>query len=265
MKDAFGILTLNIGNPAVERAERQLDWLSARSEDVLVLTETCDSKGTRLIAERLAGAGWDVRLPLPADGERGVLVASRVRLAARAGDVTPYLPARAELVGLAGATLDVIGVYVPSRDESTVKTERKRRFVSELATALDRRPERSAVLIGDLNILEPQHRPRRHEFVDWEYAVYDGLLGAGWLDAYRLAHPDAMEYSWVGHHDDGYRFDHAFVTSDLRDRVATCGYAHETRELGLTDHSAMLLELTAIPVERLEVEASLSGDPMALF
>lgn len=41
----LSLLTLNIANPSPERAERQLSWLAARDEDVLVLTETKDSAG----------------------------------------------------------------------------------------------------------------------------------------------------------------------------------------------------------------------------
>ncbi len=36
----LSLLTLNIANPSPERAERQLGWLAARDEDVLVLIET---------------------------------------------------------------------------------------------------------------------------------------------------------------------------------------------------------------------------------
>lgn len=46
----LSLLTLNIANPSPERAERQLGWLAARDEDVLVLTETKDSAGCRLPA-----------------------------------------------------------------------------------------------------------------------------------------------------------------------------------------------------------------------
>jgi exonuclease III len=121
------------------------------------------------------------------------------------------------------------------------------------------------VLIGDLNIVEPNHRPRYGHFLAWEYAFYDGLLRSGWSDAYRLRHPDAMDHSWVGPHDDGYRFDHGLVTGDLRARVARCDYIHETRELGLSDHSAMTLALDGIATEPLDVAPTLSTAPPSLF
>ncbi len=47
---SLSVLTLNIANPSVERAQRQLEWLATRDEDVFVLTETKASDGCRLLA-----------------------------------------------------------------------------------------------------------------------------------------------------------------------------------------------------------------------
>lgn len=265
MKRTLSLLTLNIASPSVERAERLLEWLSGRPDDILVLTETSPGPGTALTAQRLRHAGWELRFPAPGSGERGVMVAARVALAPRGADVIEYLPARAERVTLALEQLDVIGVYVPSRDGTAVKTERKQAFVRALAPALEGGKRRAAVLIGDFNIVEPDHRPRRSEFAAWEYDFYRGLLATGWHDAYRLIRPEGMEYSWVGHHDDGYRFDHVFVTETLADDVEACGYLHEPRELGLSDHSAMALQLSAVGVRELDVDDSLTAEHGALF
>lgn len=263
--DTLAILTMNVGNPSRQRAERQLEWLDQRDEDVLVLTETSANQGSDLLAARLSGVGWDVRYPLPDPGERGVLLASRARLLPRERDFVDYLPPRVEAATVAGGALHIVGVYVPSRDASVTKTERKQRFVGALTAALDTRPSNPRVLIGDLNILEPDHRPRYPWFSDWEYALYERLLAAGWLDAYRLTHPTGMEHSWISHDGDGYRYDHVFVSAELSDRVAACDYVHDTREQGLTDHSAMTLTLLQTPAERIEVIPSLSGSPPALF
>lgn len=261
----LGILTLNVGNPSRERAARQLAWLDSREEHVLVLTETCDSKGTALLGERLAHAGWLVESPVPANGDRGVLVASRVRLVSGETRVAQPLGARAVQVAVAGGP-DVIGVYVPSRDTSETKTDRKRRFVAAFSDALSARRGGAAILVGDLNIVEPLHRPRRREFLDWEFGLYEDLASGGqWADAYRVVQPEAMDYSWVGRDDDGYRFDHAFVTRDLVSAVAGCSYVHETRDLGLSDHSALSLSITAGSTELLDGIGSISRDPAALF
>ncbi len=262
--ETIGVLAMNIGNPSRERAERQLEWLQERPEHVLVLTETAPSAGCDLIVERLKGARWQVRFPRPGDGERGVLIASRVAIEERGGDVVSHLPARAERAVLGGGLLEVLGIYVPSRDASVAKTERKRTFLAALSDAVEAAPEHG-VLIGDLNILEPSHQPRYAWFADWEYDFYRGLLEAGWVDAYRLRSPERIEHSWESHDGDGYRYDHAFVSLALAERVLECSYVHETRELGLTDHSAMTLTLKLDGAQPLDVHESLMGEPTTLF
>ncbi len=261
-RDRLGVLTLNIGSPSAQRAERQLEWLAAREEDVIVLTETCATAGTRLLGDRLAAAGWDVVGPALDDGERGVLVASRLAGGRFDDAVLAYLPSRA--VSVRGAGVDVLGVYVPSRDESRVKIARKERFVRELGAAVRRWAARPAVLIGDLNVLEPDHRPRYAFFRDWEYGLYADLIADGWVDAYRRERTGPIEHSWVGPDDDGFRFDHAFVSAPLAGALRSCAMLHETRELGLTDHSALTVSVACGAVERLQI-GSLSAEPLALF
>ena len=51
MTTTLDVLTFNLNNPSRERAERQLDYLAARPESVLVLTETADSAGCALLAD----------------------------------------------------------------------------------------------------------------------------------------------------------------------------------------------------------------------
>jgi exodeoxyribonuclease-3 len=260
----LGVLTLNVANPSAARAQRQLAWLSERPEQVLVLTETGSGAGSRLLLEHLASAGWDVRYGALQDRERGVAVAARLHAAPRDGDIVGYLPSRAEAVSF--EQLDVVGVYVPSRDESAEKIERKRRFCQALSTFLTKRPARDAIIIGDLNVLEPVHRPHYGIFRDWEYRLYDEFLIRGFVDAYRLRHPNELEHSWVDYENRGYRFDHAFVSESLTERVRCCEYVHVPRERDLSDHSALVLELDwTHALEELDVSESLTGEPPSLF
>lgn len=258
------IMTLNIANPSVARAEHQLAWLSDRPEQVLVLTETSPGAGSRLLLDRLAAAGWEVRAGTLEGRERGVAIATSLRATPRQPDILNFLPSRAELVTL--DRLDVVGLYVPSRDESQDKIERKRRFCAAVSEFLAGRSARDAVIIGDLNVLEPVHRPHYGIFRDWEYRLYDEFLVRGFVDAYRLLHPSEMEHSWVDYESCGYRFDHVFVTASLANFVRRCNYLHATRENDLSDHSALLLELELpYPLDELDIDESLTNDPPSLF
>jgi exodeoxyribonuclease III len=258
----LSVLTLNVCSPSLPRAERQLDWLDSRPEQIFVLTEIGVGAGSELLAERFRGSGWALRARRPSEGERGVMIASRVALGAET-PVDTYLPERVA-VGQVGP-LEVFGVYAPSRDDSAERIARKRRFLAELLTLLGERDPRSSVLIGDLNVVERSGRGSERGFQEWEYELYEALPRVGWLDAYRALHPDRVEVSWTDTEGRGHRFDHCLITADLRPALRRCEYIHETREGELSDHSAMVVEFSAIAAESLTVDPTLAPGPASLF
>jgi exodeoxyribonuclease-3 len=251
----LSLLTFNIGNPSRDRAERQLAWLATRDEQVLVLTETKASAGCRLLAKAFTEAGYALSFTEPIPGEYGTMIAARVRaLPDGFGDQVGYLPSRAAAVTLPAprGRLLVIGLYVPSRDASPDKTERKRKWLAACDAALASVTGRHVLLLGDLNILEPSHRPRYPFFAPFEYDFYRSLASVhGLADAFRHLHPDAAEYSWVGRTGDGYRYDHAFCSRQLRDLITACDYLHQPRDSKLSDHSALTMTLSIGPPDTL--------------
>ena len=249
----LSLLTLNIGNPSVARAKRQLAWLIMRDEQVLVLTETKASAGCRLLADSLTDAGYAVHWPGPGPGEYGTMIVATVPVTPDDGfrDRVGYLPARAAAVTLAApdGPLRVIGLYVPARDASIGKTERKRKWLTACDAALAATvTEMPAIVLGDLNVLEPAHRPAYPFFEPFEYDFYCALVTAhGLTDVFRHLHPDEAEYSWVGRVGDGYRYDHAFCCRSLAGRITACDYLHQPRFDGLSDHSALTMQLAITP------------------
>ena len=249
----LSLLTLNIGNPSPERARRQLAWLARRDEHILVLTETKASAGCRLLAEGFAAAGDAVHWPRTGPGEYGTMIVTAVDAApdARFGDRVGCLPSRAGAVILPApdGPLRLIGLYVPARDASTEKTERKRTWLAACDAALAAAAsEMPVLLLGDLNILEPDHRPGYPFFAPFEYDFYRALVDVhGLTDAFRHLHPRDAEYSWVGRGGDGYRYDHAFCSGSLASQVTACYYLHQPREDRLSDHSALAMHLAVPP------------------
>lgn len=135
----LSLLALNIANPSPERAERQLGWLAARDEDILVRTETKDSAGCRLLADAFRGAGYHISYPKPDHGDYGVMIVSRVQ--ARGvdfGDRVGYLVSRAAAITLPAPNgpIQLIGAYVPLPRCQP----RENRAEEEMAGRLHRRP-----------------------------------------------------------------------------------------------------------------------------
>lgn len=264
---SLSLITVNVGAPSLDRAQRQRRWLADRPEDVLVLTETKATAGSQYLAEAFTAAGYAVIFPDHAPGEFGVMIVSKLAIKPDPlGAAMNYLPARASgvVVDTTDGPLRVVGAYVPSRDATLEKTERKKTWIQRFGRALDATAsEVPLLLLGDLNVLEPTHQPaHRGQFAPFEYAFYTGLTERhGLVDLFRHLHPGRVEHSWARRPDLGYRYDHAHGSRALAERLTSCEYVHETRQAGpdgfrLTDHSglAVRLALTA-------TTALLTSDP----
>jgi exodeoxyribonuclease-3 len=161
----------------------------------------------------------------------------------------------------------VLGMYVPSRDRSADKTEKKQAFVASLLAALDELPERlrdRLVVGGDNNVIARTHQPLHPGFLPFEFGLLEALEAHGLVDAHERCSPGAQPYSWIGRTGDGYRYDYFHVGQALAERIMACAYLHETREQRLTDHAAVALELGLDAARRLTT-SDLADDEMTLF
>jgi exodeoxyribonuclease III len=63
------------------------------------------------------------------------------------------------------------------------------------------------------------------------------------VDLWRRTHgPDAREWTWVSHRNNGFRIDHAFANSPfIQFMRPSCHYDHVPRENRITDHSALII------------------------
>ncbi|MET9360403.1 endonuclease [Streptomyces sp. NPDC006632] len=246
--DEVRLITLNAQNASAGRAQRLAQWVAGQEvADHLVVTEVGYGPGGQALVSALANRGYRSVLALPAAG----LSDYRTVLASRSADLTATpsgiseLPHRAPAARLRFGphTVGLLGLYVPSRGNMV----KKRRFQDAVGQALPAflgQFDGPVIVTGDLNVLEPGHTPPHSTFRQWEYDFYKAFPAAGLVDAFRHLHPDLDDHSWFGREGSGYRFDHTFVTDGHKGCVKICQYVHEPREMGLTDHSAMLLRLS---------------------
>lgn len=82
------VMTLNIGNPSLQRVRKQIDWIEHRDEDIFVLTETKVSEGCSFLEEYFGEQGqtlfdygkeaqFNVFFPKSSTGDLGVMLLSR--------------------------------------------------------------------------------------------------------------------------------------------------------------------------------------------
>ena len=243
----FSVFCWNIANPSEKRAGEQAVWLRKRPEDVLALTETKASKGCLLIEKYFKAFGYNVIFLKIEGKEFGSMIISKHSLKlSDFSSLINFLPYRVSsaIINFQKRKLEIINVYVPSRNASKEKISKKKNFLQGLANALEKtRMSNKRIFCGDFNVLEPNHIPHYPFFQKWEYNFYQNLMNYRLEDAFRYLNPNTKEYSWVGRTGDGYRYDHCFISHDLLPLIKKCYYLHEPREIRLSDHSALILEL----------------------
>lgn len=248
-------LTWNVQRAGTERTRRQAAWLCARAPDVLILTEVGPAAAI-VLPDRLGRAGYHlVGIDNSASGAGVVLAARRGRLV-RVPGALPTMAHRCEtaVLRLEWLSVAVTGLYVPSRGGPEGRNVAKRNFQHAVTALLPRLrghfglDSGPMVIAGDLNVIEPGHEPPHRIYGRWEYDFYRAFAAHGFVDAYRQAHPDAVDHSWFGRRSGaGYRFDHLFCSAFAGSAVGAAAYLHEPRVTGLSDHSAMTVRLDCGP------------------
>jgi exonuclease III len=161
----------------------------------------------------------------------------------------------------AAARVDGVAVHcahVPNAANGWVKPDTLAAIRAGLAAG-----DGPRILCGDLNTprrekpdgtvisfaRDTHERLREERGEPWDSAelgVVPGLRDLGFSDAWRALHGyERKEPSWVFRHGGGWRLDHAFVSAELEAVAAT--YHHDWRDGGLSDHSALEVDLRPRP------------------
>lgn len=253
------LVTWNVAG-RVTRQPEQADAIASLVPDVVALQEVT-ARTLPLWRAALADAGLggcETALEgLPATPRRrplGVLTAAREPLERLPAPVGVPWPERVLCCRI--GDVEVVNLHspiAPAPDLAKVRTHEA--VAAYLATV----PAAARILCGDLNtprrelpdgdVLSFAHtsagrlRPERGERWDRaERALVHGLRERGWVDAFRSLHGYAeREASWTFAQDrGGWRLDHV-LTCGLR--PVASAYAHDWRRTGLSDHSALVVDL----------------------
>ena len=238
------------------------DWFRAQDADLLCVQET-KAQEHQLAGPAFLPEGYRAffRDATTKKGYSGVAVYSRrepdeVRTAlghAPFDDEGRYIEARF-------GNLSVVSFYIPSGSSGELRQGFKFEVMEWLKPHLDQwlASGRDYVLCGDWNIVRSALDIRNWKSNqknsgclpperDWlngqcadQLADADAALGRGWVDTYRVLHPQGEDYTWWSNrgaaraNNVGWRIDYQLCTPSLASKLKACSILREPR---FSDHA----------------------------
>jgi exodeoxyribonuclease-3 len=228
------LLTWNIRAGGGVRLARIAEAIVAHDADVLVLTEYRSGEAGKRLRAVLLDQGYVWLSPVePPAISNGVLIASRMKPRAVA-HVTEHVPEPWRMLTVTVGQIRLFGIYMPN-------LRAKIPYWEALIDAAVPHVKARTLAVGDFNTCRA--------FVDEPGATdvtakfMDKIQAAGFRDVWRDRFPEGREYSWYSHRGNGFRIDHAFASSHLAKRIGTITYSHVERTSGLSDHSALIIDI----------------------
>jgi exodeoxyribonuclease-3 len=253
------LITWNVAG-RVTRQPEQAEAVAAVGADVVALQEVTARTLPlwRAALEEAGFTGCETALEnapaVPSRRPLGVLTAAREPV--RRLTSPPNVPWPERLLCCLVDGMEVVNLHSPIAPAPELA---KIRTHEAVAAYLASRPDAPRVLCGDLNTPRREHpdgdvmsfaydsagrlRPERGERWDRaERALVHGLRQQGWVDAFRELHGyGEREASWTfPQNRGGWRLDHVLA---LGLRPLAAAYAHDWRRDGLSDHSALVVDL----------------------
>ena len=265
------IATWNV-NSLKARLEKVTWWLDRTKPDVLLMQETKLADADAPV-EVFREAGYE----LAHHGEgrwNGVAIASRCGIGGvvtnfgeplrpektrDAGDAEPLAEAR--MISAECGDVRVVSLYAPNgRAVDSPFYEAKLTWFDRLARWLGEAvdPRALVVLGGDLNVApedadvwDPKACHGGTHVSEPEREAFARLCRLGFVDAYRLRHPEPGRYTWWDyragnfHKNFGMRIDHLLVSAPLRPRVIWAEIDREARKGKPvpSDHAPLVVDI----------------------
>jgi exonuclease III len=228
------IITLNIRHGGGQRGEALAAMLLSLQPDVVVLTEFRIGEAGAQILAKLSQAGL-----------------SEVKSAAR-------VPRQNSVCVVAVQAFQQVDLPLPSGDEHRIlvcdfgnlrllatyfpQNEHKRRIFKVIQSVGLAALGTHGIVFGDLNTgIHRQDEAGATFYCAGEFA---DLLAAGLVDSWRSRNPHTREFSWFSSASNGFRIDHALCTPALDSEISAIKFDHRFRELDITDHSALVVDIT---------------------
>ena len=232
------ILSWNILHGGGKRALDILEAIEEEQPDIVTLQEFRHGSSKQILLDGLNEMGLDEQFVPDTNSarENSLIIASSYNFQATVFPKDSELPARAIRAFFPDlAELNLIAAHLPQKAKQPP-------YLHALNDLDKTFLEENSVIIGDLNVGIPfedsETKSFEHTF------LFQQLLRDGWVDAWRSRNKDEREFTWIStKQKNGFRYDHALVSSCLNNKISDMRYNHEVRLNKLSDHSYLIVEM----------------------
>ena len=252
------IISYNVNGIRAAIKKGLIEWLEAAAVDVLCVQETKASPADIDISI-FTSLGYHVAwYPAQKKGYSGVAIFSKKKPDQIVyGNGFEMSDAEGRVVRVDIGDLTIVNAYFPSGTSGDERQAYKYQWLNEFSQYIEalkkERPE--IVVAGDYNIAHKEidiHDPKGNKkssgFLPEERAWMDQFLANGWVDSFRVIHPEATgAYSWwsqrfpsVRLNNKGWRIDYLCATETLAKKIKNATILPEVKH---SDHCPILVAL----------------------
>ena len=255
------IISYNVNGIRAAIKKGFLDWLATRPADVICLQETKAHRGD-VDHKLFAQLGYhDYWFSAKKKGYSGVAVLStkepdQVIL----GNGHGQSDEEGRVIQVDFGKIRIINAYFPSGTSGEERQAYKYVWLDEIGAWLHTLQSKhpNLVLCGDYNIAhedidihDPKGNKRSTGFLPEERAWMTKFFASGWVDTFRLLHPEPHRYSWwsqrfpsVRLQNKGWRIDYINVTDPLKPYIKEADIFPDIKH---SDHCPVYLQLKIFP------------------
>ncbi len=251
------LLSWNVNGLRAVLAKGGMEGIGRRRPDIVCLQEVRASE--EQVGHVLPGLPFQFFSAALKPGYSGTAILSRVKpLSWKAGIGHRVSDAEGRVATVEFPSLYVVSVYVPNSQRGLPRLDFRLKWDRTFRAFAQRLAEKKPVLFcGDLNVAHEEidlARPRENRqnagFTDQERKGFTRLLGAGFIDTFRVYHDEGERYTWwssvtrARERNIGWRIDYVCVSESLRERLKD---AFILDSIAGSDHCPVGVELEGAP------------------
>ena len=209
------LVAFNINGIRAILSKGLFDTISALNPDIFLLEETKLSEEPGLISPfDLPGYESYWTVSKVRKGYSGVAIYSRIKpLSVRYGLLDGKYDEEGRVITLEFRDFYFVGAYVPNAGDGLKRLEFRLQYEKDL---LAHQP---------IDIKNPKANEHNPGYTLEERTAFSTLLNHGYVDSYRLLHPEEVKYSWWSYrfhareNNAGWRIDYFLTSESLKEKI----------------------------------------------